>query len=72
MAEPPLDVVYSVVCIDALHVILDRSVVDRPIYVTLAVTVGASQRFSDCGPARAWGTGCTCSPRARTTASTTC
>ena len=40
MAERPLDRVYPVIFIDAIHVkIRDGKVANRPIYVALAVTV---------------------------------
>ncbi|GGU59053.1 hypothetical protein GCM10010178_59070 [Lentzea flava] len=39
MAEPPLDAVYPVIFIDAIHVkIRDGQVANRPIYIALAVT----------------------------------
>ena len=70
----PLDAVYPVVFIDAIHVkIRDGQVANRPVY-----TVGrghrrrASATSSGCGSAtaaRAPSTGCRCSPRSRTAAS---
>ena len=61
----PLDPVYPVLFIDAIHVkIRDGQVANRPIYVALAVTVRrAPATSSGCGPAtaaRAPSTGCRC------------
>lgn len=71
----PLDPVYPVVFIDAIHVkVRDGQVANRPIYVALAVTTEGTGTSSACGPAmavRARSTGC-CSPRSRTVASPTC
>ncbi len=68
----PLDAVYPVVFIDAIHVkIRDGAVANRPIYVALAVTAEGRRTSSGCGPAtaaRAPSTGCTSSPRSRTAA----
>ncbi len=59
----PLDPVYPVVFIDAIHVkIRDGHVANRPIYVALAVTADGGARSSACGPgtaARAPSTGST-------------
>ena len=76
----PLDPVYPVVFIDAINVkIRDGKVANRPIYVALGGHLRrAAATSSGCGPAsrrrrrRARSTGCTCSPRSRTAAWTTC
>ena len=65
------------VFIDAINVkIRDGQVANRPIYVALGGhRATASATSSGCGPAtaaRAPSTGCRCSPRSRTAASTTC
>jgi hypothetical protein len=69
----PLDAVYPVVFIDAIHVkIRDGAVANRPIYVALAVTTEGRRDILGCGPetaAKAPSTGCTSSPRSRTAAS---
>lgn len=71
----PLDPVYPVIFIDAIHVkIRDGKVANRPIYVALAVTCERNRDILGLwdGDASAGGegrsTGCTCSPRSRTAA----
>jgi putative transposase len=68
----PLDAVYPVIFIDAIHVkIRDGAVANRPIYVALAVTVEGRRDILGlwAGVAeRAPSTGCTSSPRSRTAA----
>ena len=50
----PLDRVYPVVFVDALHVkIRDGQVANRPIYVVLGITATANATCSDSGPAPA-------------------
>ena len=80
----PLDPVYPVIFIDAINVkIRDGKVANRPIYVALAVTcegrrdilglwAGEAPSVTGGPVGRAPSTGCTCSPRSRTGASTTC
>ena len=62
----PLDPVYPVIFIDAIHVkIRDGKVANRPIYVALAVTCDGQRDILGLWPARAArapSTGCTCSP----------
>ncbi len=68
----PLDPVYPVLFIDAIHLkIRDGQVANRPIYVALAITCQGQRDILGlwaCGPvglwaaARAPNTGCTCSP----------
>jgi putative transposase len=60
----PLDAVYPVIFLDAIHVkIRDGQVANRPIYVALAVTVEGTRESSGYGPAtvaKAPSTGCRC------------
>lgn len=62
----PLDAVYPVIFIDAIHVkIRDGQVANRPIYVALAVTCEGRRDILGLWPAtaaRALNTGCTSSP----------
>ena len=71
----PLDPIYPVVFIDAIHVkIRDGKVANRPIYTAVAVTTEGDRDILGCGPAtvaRAPSSGSACSPRSRTGASTT-
>ena len=72
----PLDPVYPVVFIDAIHVkVRDGQVSNRPIYVALAVTCEGHRDILglwSATAARARSTGCTFSPSSRTAASRTC
>ena len=74
----PLDSVYPVIFIDAIHVkVRDGKVANRPIYVALAVTCEGRRDIlglwaGDRRVGRARSTGCTCSPRSKTVACTTC
>ena len=75
----PLDPVYPVLFIDAIHVkIRDGQVANRPIYVALAVTVEGPRDIlglwagDGAAVVRARSTGCRSSPNSRTGASTTC
>jgi hypothetical protein len=86
VAEPATRPVYPVIFIDAIHVkIRDGKVANRPIYVALAVTAEGRRDILGlwAGEAPVGGgttgegttlisTGCTCSPRSATAASTTC
>jgi transposase-like protein len=74
-ANRPLDPVYPVIFIDAIHVkIRDGKVANRPVYVALAVTCDGHRDIlglwaGDASAAgRARSTGCMCSPRSRTAA----
>ncbi len=63
----PLDRVYPVMFIDAIHVkIRDGQVTNRPIYVAIGVTTSGERDIWGCGPAmaeRAPSSGSRCSPR---------
>ena len=74
----PLDPVYAVVFIDAIHVkICEGQVANRPVYVALGVTATARGTSWACGPgstatARARSSGSASFPRSRTAAPGTC
>ena len=58
----PLDPIYPVIFIDAIHVkIRDGKVCNRPVSVALAVTCDGTATFSGCGRATAPNTGWACS-----------
>ncbi|CAL2067401.1 transposase [Streptomyces murinus] len=60
----PLDAVYPVVFIDAIHVkVRDGAAADRPLYVALAVTAEGRREILGCGPATAARAPSTGSPR---------
>jgi transposase-like protein len=74
----PLDPVYPVLFIDAIHVkIREGNVANRPIYVALAVTVDGTRDIlglwaGEHGDGEVWrSSGCGCWPRSRTVAPAT-